>query len=263
MKVLDPTFLRYVYDGLRLGAVKNEDHTSLPNGHVGIYEGLFSVSSDLIQRKKLLKFFTVWSLLKREVTAEFVAKIIKWNEEDVLNYINRYSRFCNAISANNYILFHDSLRIFILQYAPEKIIEEIIASLNTLQTEEPNEYCTNYLNDHNFSLAFSKESYDQKCFNYVNDLNVYNLPKSVVEDHHHRAFSYASHLFNYKQNLTGLINLFVSYDEITNSALSIEQEIQNFKTYGIDYLIKKGESLGNVNISFVYWIYFIEHLLNE
>lgn len=263
MKVLDPTYLRYVYYGLRSGVVKKEDHTSLPIGHMGIYEELFSESFGLNQRKRLLEFFTAWSILKRDVTAEFVAKIIQWKEEDVLSYINMYSRFFNAISANNYILYHDSLRKFILQYSTEKIIEEIIASLNRLQIDEPNEYCTNYLNDHNFSLSFSNQIYSEKCINYVHDLKIHNLPKSLVEGHHHRAFSYASHLFNYRKDITGLTSLFVSYDRITNSALSIEQEIQNFEVYGIDYVIEKGDTFGNVNISFVYWIYFIEHLMNE
>ena len=154
MSILDPTYLRYVYDGLRSGLIKKEDYALLPIGHIGIYEAFFAESSSLNQRKPLLEFFTVWALLKRAVTAEFFAKILKWKEEDVLIYINRYSRFFNAISANNYILYHDNMRIFILQYATEKNIEEVITSLNRLQSVEANDYCTNYLNDHNFSIAF-------------------------------------------------------------------------------------------------------------
>ena len=178
-------------------------------------------------------------------------------------YINRYSKYFNAISANKYILYHENLRIFIFQFTTEKIIEKIISTLNKIQIDKPNEYCTKYLNDHNFSLSFSKQYYHQKCLDYINDLVNQKLPKSYIEGHHHRAFSYASHFFNYEKNITGLKYLFVSYDKLINSAISIEQEILNFEVYGIDYVIERGDTFGNVNISFVYWIFFIEHLIKE
>jgi len=258
MKVLDPTYLRYVFDGLRSEVIKKEDHSSLPAGHIGIYEKLFSDSSGLIHRKKVLEFFTAWSLLKREVTTEFVAKIIDWEDEDVLDYVNRYSRFFNTISANNYILYHDSLRIFTLQYATEKIIEQVIASLNQLQIDEPNDYCRNYLNDHNFSLAFKSENYADKCLGYLNSL--YTKSNSGRSDipFIHRAFDYGAHILNFRNDVESIKKLYIQYDELINSPVSIEKENLYFNILGVDYLIKKGNAIGNPNVTVLFWIYFID-----
>jgi len=57
MKMIDPTYLRTIHDGLLSGSVHKDNASALPQG------------VNVNQRKKFLEFFAVWALLKKEVSA--------------------------------------------------------------------------------------------------------------------------------------------------------------------------------------------------
>lgn len=44
MQHLEPTYLRYVYDGLGKGTISSNNPTSLPFGFIGLFEDEFSSS---------------------------------------------------------------------------------------------------------------------------------------------------------------------------------------------------------------------------
>jgi hypothetical protein len=162
MSFIDPTYLRYVYDGLQTGVIQKENNSSLPLGLVGVYEEIFSKSITLIERKRLVDFFTVWAVLKKEVSASLVAELLSWREEDVFNNLNKFSKWFNSFSPNKYVLYHQSFYVFMHEYSSYRKIEKIIITLNSLKSFEAIDYCEKYLNDHNYSLAFTDDKYSKR-----------------------------------------------------------------------------------------------------
>ncbi len=84
---LEPTYLRYIADGLAKGAIHPDNASALPDGLVGLYEDAFSENLSAVERQKLLEQFAIWTLLKKEVSANFVAEVLGEKEEDILNFI--------------------------------------------------------------------------------------------------------------------------------------------------------------------------------
>ena len=88
----DPTYLRTIYGGLLSGSLHKDNASSLPVGPVGIYEEALPPANHVKERQKFLEFFSAWALLKKEVSIEFVASLLGWPEEQVLEYISRNSK---------------------------------------------------------------------------------------------------------------------------------------------------------------------------
>jgi tetratricopeptide (TPR) repeat protein len=113
--MIDPTYLRTIYDGLISGTLHKDSASGLPHGLVGIYEDVLPPINYVNERHEFLKFFLVWALLKKEMSAGFVASLLGWTEENVFGYLARYSKWFNAPASGKYVLYHERLRSFILQ----------------------------------------------------------------------------------------------------------------------------------------------------
>ena len=113
--MIDPTYLRTIYDGLISGTLHKDSASGLPHGLVGIYEDVLPPINYVNERHEFLKFFLVWALLKKEMSAGFVASLLGWTEENVFGYLARYSKWFNAPVSGKYVLYHERLRSFILQ----------------------------------------------------------------------------------------------------------------------------------------------------
>ena len=50
MQHLEPTYLRYVYDGLSKGSISSNNPTSLPIGFIGLFEDEFPSSMPLVEQ---------------------------------------------------------------------------------------------------------------------------------------------------------------------------------------------------------------------
>jgi len=138
---IDPTYLRAIHDGLLSGAVHKDNLSGLPIGLVGIYQEALSLSYHVNERRKFLEFFTVWALLKKEVSAEFVVPLLEgWTEEQVIDYISQYSKWFNSPVSGKYVLYHERLRTFILlnctQHDLLKINQRIVLLLSRSQFSE-------------------------------------------------------------------------------------------------------------------------------
>ena len=261
MKFIDPTYLRHIYDKLKSGSVRNHDFNNLPFGIIGVFHELLSSESKVAERIKILDFFSVWAIIKKEANISLVSKILCWNEDMVFEYLLKYSKWFYVISQNKYKLIHENINLFILQAIDEMKYKKILDIINASNDDEIVTYCKVNKNDHNYTLAYSYQSYAHECLKYVDGLNINRLPKSVIESHHHRAFSQASQILNHKNDFKTLSSLFVSYDELTNSSIIIDREYHHFNQYGIEYIIEKGNSFQNVNLSFIYWVYFLTDFL--
>ena len=157
MRIIDPTYLRTIHDGLLTGVVHKDNASALPLGLVGMYEEALPPATNVNERKKFLEFFSLWALLKKEVSAEFVLPLLEgWTEEQVIDYIAQYSKWFNSPESGKYVLYHERLRTFILQKVSchhfEKCNESIIAqcqlALQVKTGDEWERYALEFLSEH-------------------------------------------------------------------------------------------------------------------
>ena len=65
MQHLEPTYLRYVYDGLSKGSISSNNPTSLPIGFIGLFEDEFPSSMPLVERMSILNRLATMGAIKR------------------------------------------------------------------------------------------------------------------------------------------------------------------------------------------------------
>ena len=126
MPQLEPTYLRHIYDGLIKGSIHPENAAELPDGLIGMYEEAFDERTSVIERQKLLQRFAIWALLKKEVSAAFVAEVLGETDGDIQEFISTYSAWFNSPESGKYQLYHERLKVYLLQ----KLSEEEIHSLH-------------------------------------------------------------------------------------------------------------------------------------
>jgi hypothetical protein len=133
MSHLEPTYLRYIYDALVKGSIHPENSADLPDGLIGLYEEAFDERTSVTERQKLLQRFAIWALLKKEVSAQFVAEVLEEREEDIIDFISTYSAWFNSPESGKYQLYHERLKVYLLQKLSEGEVsalhEKLIARL--------------------------------------------------------------------------------------------------------------------------------------
>jgi hypothetical protein len=128
--MIDPTYLRTIYDGLHSGTMHKDNAATLPIGLIGIYEEALPPSSNVNERKMILEFFGIWALVKKEVSAAFVASLLEgWTEALVLEYIGKYSKWFNSPVSGKYVLYHERLRSFSIQKISQRHFDKCNASI--------------------------------------------------------------------------------------------------------------------------------------
>jgi hypothetical protein len=172
----DPTYLRTIHDGLLSGAVHKDNASALPQGLVGMYEEALPPAANLSERKKFLEFFSVWALLKKEVSAEFVLSMLEgWTEGQIIEYIAQYSKWFNSPTGGTYMLYHERLRAFVLQKIShgqfkacnEAIMRQCRVALQTKAGDEWERYALEFLSAHLLIQAMeSKDGYALKTLSY-------------------------------------------------------------------------------------------------
>ena len=116
---LEPTYLRYIYDGLFNSSIHPENAAELPDGLIGMYEEAFDERTSVVERQKLLQRFAIWALLKKEVSAAFVAEILGETEDDIQEFISTYSAWFNSPKSGKYQLYHERFKVYLLQKLSE------------------------------------------------------------------------------------------------------------------------------------------------
>ena len=125
MQNLDPTYLRYIYDNLIKGSLHPENASELPEGLIGLYEEAFEEHLPVIQRQQLLQRFALFALIKKEVSVAFVSEVLGESEKDTLEFINTYASWFNCPEPGKFQLYHERLKVFVLQKLSEKEIQKI------------------------------------------------------------------------------------------------------------------------------------------
>lgn len=153
---LEPTYLRYIYDGLIKGSVHPENAAELPDGLIGMYEEAFDERTSVVDRQKLLQRFAIWALLKKEVSAAFVAEILGETEDDIQEFISNYSAWFNSPESGKYQLYHERLKVYLLQKLGEgevhslheKLIGRLEKAIEAQKADEFEWYGLEFLTSH-------------------------------------------------------------------------------------------------------------------
>ena len=161
MSHLEPTYLRYIYDGLVKGMIHPENAAELPEGLIGLYEEALDERTSVVERQQLLQRFAIWALLKKEVSAVFIAEILGDSEDEIQEFISTYSAWFNSPESGKYQLYHERLKVFLLQKMSEVevaklnalIVELLLKKINEEQQSETVSYCFENLSFHLFLSA--------------------------------------------------------------------------------------------------------------
>ena len=123
MPHLEPTYLRYVYDSLNKGTLNAENAAALPQGFIGIYEQEFAQKTPVSERKTVLNQLALWALFKGPVSANMAAAILELEEEQMKDLVDTYSSWFNSPENEMYQLYHERLRVYLLQKLKSAEIE--------------------------------------------------------------------------------------------------------------------------------------------
>ena len=126
MNKLEPTYLRFVYDGLQKGVLSGENASGLPYGFIGIYEQEFQSSTPIYLRQERLGQLALWALFKGAVSTNMASSILGISEESTKELIATYSSWFNSPDSGKYQLYHERLRVYLLQ----KLKEDELQLLN-------------------------------------------------------------------------------------------------------------------------------------
>ena len=240
MPHLEPAYLRYIYDGLIKGSIHPENAAELPEGLIGLYEEAFDERTSVIERQKLLRRFAIWALLKKEVSAAFVAEVLGDTEDETQDFISTYSAWFNSPESGKYQLYHERLKVYLLQ----KLSEGEVAKLNALildvlerkvneeKVSESVKYCFELLSFHlflNSYLSGNSELLAQFCLDDNFKKRQFDL--SGYYDWEEKMMALGVEYFSLKQ------------DSICHQIVFEKTKIQ-FKKKDIDLiltLIRKGE----------------------
>jgi hypothetical protein len=103
------------YDGLIKGSIHPENAAELPEGLIGLYEESFDEKQPVHLRQQLLERFAIWALLKKEVSAHFVAEVLNQPTLEIQEFIATYSAWFNSPESGKYQLYHERLKVYLLQ----------------------------------------------------------------------------------------------------------------------------------------------------
>ena len=156
MQQLEPTYLRYVYDGLSKGSISSNNPTSLPIGFIGLFEDEFPSSMPLVERMSILNRLATWALFKGPISIEMVAEVLNEHPDKTKALVDTYSKWFNSPEPGKYVLYHDRLRTYLLQKLSDHGVQDLNETLisyleNALNSEglkEAESYALEHLSTH-------------------------------------------------------------------------------------------------------------------
>ena len=280
MPHLEPSYLRYIFDGLEKGELHPDNAAALPEGLTGLYEAAFEENKPARERQKLLETFAIWALLKKEVSAQFVAEILDVPTQEIIDFIATYSSWFTSPESDKYQLYHERLKVYIIQ----KVSINSIRDLNTqlirrLESElakkkgsEFEKYALTFLCSHIQVEAFTIENklFADKLFEYATSFEYWERQKEILGTYRFSKMAMESALAYFQkndENKTMLIHgkLIELYDLQRNKAfdlfqtfhfLSKEQVLQIVQDYRISFYGEKEKY-------FLYLITFLFEVKNN
>ena len=190
MNKLEPTYLRYVYDGLHKGSLNAENASALPKGFIGLFESEFPADISSVERISVLRRLTLWALFKGAVSTHLASKVFEEDEEDTKTLIDTYSKWFNSTEPGKYILYHDRLRSYFFQKLSshevqslnEKLISYLETALKDDTVDEAQEYALEYLATHMAVESQLDNNYD-RLHDFVNQEDIWKRQVRVSKEY--------------------------------------------------------------------------------
>jgi hypothetical protein len=159
---LEPAYLRYIYDGLEKGSIHPDNPADLPDGLIGLYDEAFDERISVVERERLLRRFAIWALLKKAVSTAFVAEVLREDEDEIQDFISTYSAWFNSPESGKYQLYHERLKVYLLQKLSERDIADLNLSIvdylkqkvHQSKSNESVQYCYQHLGFHLYLIGF-------------------------------------------------------------------------------------------------------------
>ena len=190
MQQLEPSYLRYVYDGLSKGSISSNNPTSLPIGFIGLFEDEFPPSMPLVERMSILNRLATWALLKGPVSIEMVSEILDEHPDNTKALIDTYSKWFNSPEPGKYVLYHDRLRTYLLQKLSnhevqdlnETLISYLENALNSEGLKEAELYALEHLSTHMLVESQMGNNYD-RLHEFVNQEDLWKRQISTSSEY--------------------------------------------------------------------------------
>lgn len=175
MPNLEPTYLRYVYDSLNKGSLNTENAAALHQGFIGLYEQEFTLKTPAGERKKVLNQLGLWALFKGPVSANFAAAVLDMEEDQMKDLVDTYSSWFNSPESGKYQLYHERLRVYLLQKLKahevqvlnEKLISFLEHAIKQAKGEEDEYYALENLHQY-MALESQLGNHYERLHSYVN-----------------------------------------------------------------------------------------------
>lgn len=258
MNQIDPSYFRYITDDLEKGVLNPENAASLPEGLIGLYEEAFDEIKPAAERQKTLNTFVVWALLKKEVSAQFVAEIIKVSTQEIIDFIAYYSSWFISPESGKYQLYHDRLKVYILQKANDRLIikinKSIISSMKT--NKDFNNYANTYEFNHYFLESFSSDgAYLEFIRILFNEIKAKENNPIYVEKIK-LGIKLGAIAAGFHRDFTSLEKLVITVEYIFNNILDPEKDFHDINK-NVNNILGKSEKLIEVKIKYLYLLAII------
>lgn len=166
MSHLDPTYLRYIFDSLEKGTIHAENASELPDGLIGLYEETFDDHLSVLERQYIFRLFTLFALLKKEVSISFVAEVLEDSADNITDFISTYSSWFNSPESGKYQIYHERLKVYVLQKLSEreidktheKLISRLEKAIEEKKADEFEKYALEFISAHFLLNAYSKQN---------------------------------------------------------------------------------------------------------
>ena len=166
MSHLDPTYLRYIFDSLEKGTIHAENASELPDGLIGLYEETFDDHLPVLERQYIFRIFTLFALLKKEVSISFVAEVLEDSADNITDFISTYSSWFNSPESEKYQIYHERLKVYVLQKLSEreidktheKLILRLEKAIEEKKVDEFEKYALEFISAHFLLNAYSKQN---------------------------------------------------------------------------------------------------------
>ena len=116
---MDPIYIRYIYDSLLSGKLSIENASTLPLGLTGLYQKQFGGELNISDRNNKVELLLFWAVVKSPLSIEDMALIFSVKRDDVVQCVSDYSKWFNVKNNDQYVLYHDRLRTFLLQISSD------------------------------------------------------------------------------------------------------------------------------------------------
>ena len=236
--MLEPTYLRFVFDKLSSGSINADNPSNLPNGFTGIFENQFQDKINILKKKEEIEKLTYWAILNDYTSISIVSKIYGCDILEMNELILKYSSWFNKSSNGELKLFHDRLKLYLLSKSNDLQIENIIKVIIG--------FCENVLrnltNSNSEFISFSLKNYVRFLKiglvnnpDYYQKIKSYCFNKDIIDSY----YNYLSSLNYFIYSINVLLEKSIELNKQNDFFEIIDKriEIRNYLNQKIKHII--------------------------